>query len=73
LRVTERFRRDNADTLLYEFTIDDPESFTAPWTARFPMIRTDEAMYEYACHEGNQGLMDIMRGARYVEKRPADR
>jgi hypothetical protein len=73
LRVTERFRRADPDTLDYEFTIDDPGSFTAPWTARFPMKKTDEAMYEYACHEGNYGLQDIMRGARFVDRAPHDR
>ena len=65
LRVTERFALPDADTLMYEFTIDDPTVFSAPWTARFPMMRSSEQMYEYACHEGNFGLLDILKGARF--------
>ena len=69
LRVIERLTRPDADTLMYEFTIDDPTAFSAPWTARFPMIRSTEQMYEYACHEGNFGLLDILKGARYDDKK----
>jgi hypothetical protein len=65
LRVIERFTRPDADTLMYEFTVDDPSAFTAPWTARFPMLRSSDQMYEYACHEGNMGLVDILKGARF--------
>ena len=65
LRVIERITRPDRDTLMYEFTIDDPTAFTAPWTARFPMVRSDEQMYEYACHEGNFGLLDTLKGARF--------
>lgn len=67
LRLTERFTRVDADTLLYEFTVDDPSAFTRPWTAALPMTRTTEPMFEYACHEGNHALVDILRGARYQE------
>ena len=65
LRVIERLTRPDAETLLYEFTIDDPTAFSSPWTARFPMMRSSEQMYEYACHEGNFGLLDILKGARF--------
>jgi hypothetical protein len=68
LRVVERFTRPDAETLMYEFTIDDPTAFSASWTARFPMMRSTEQMYEYACHEGNFGLLDILKGARFDEQ-----
>src|SRR6478672_287743 len=68
LLVIERFTRPDADTLMYEFTIDDPTAFAAPWTARFPMMRSSEQMYEYACHEGNFGLLDTLKGARYDDQ-----
>jgi hypothetical protein len=69
LHLVERFRRVDANTLVYEFTIDDPTVFTRPWTARMPMTRTDDRIFEYACHEGNYALEDILRGARYGERR----
>jgi hypothetical protein len=69
LRVIERFTRPDLDTLIYEFTIDDPTAFSAPWTARFPMMRSAEQMYEYACHEGNFGLLDILKGARFDDQK----
>jgi hypothetical protein len=68
LRVVERITRPDVDTLMYEFTIDDPTAFSAPWTARFPMVRSTEQMYEYACHEGNFGLLDTLKGARYDDQ-----
>jgi hypothetical protein len=64
LRLTERFRRARADMILYEFTADDPETWTAPWTAEIPMSRLDGLLYEYACHEGNRGMQNILRAAR---------
>ena len=67
LRLIERFTRTAPDTLVYEFTIDDPASFPQPWTAQVPMIKSDEKMYEYACHEGNYGLHGILAGARAKE------
>lgn len=70
LRLTERLRRTGTNTLVYEFTVDDPATFTKPWTARMPMTKTNSRIYEYACHEGNYALEDILRGARYSEKRP---
>ena len=67
LRLVERFTRVDADTLQYEFTIDDPVTFTRPLTARLPMQRSDLPLYEYACHEGNYGLLNILLGARAEE------
>jgi len=68
LHLIERFTRVDAGTLQYEYTVDDPATFTKPWTAVLPMTRSDERMYEYACQEGNYALPDILRGARYEEK-----
>ena len=65
--LTERFRRLNPDTLLYEYTVDDPTIFTRPFTVAVPMRRNDEPLFEYACHEGNYGLLNILRGARAKE------
>ncbi|HZT75926.1 MAG TPA: hypothetical protein VFA27_04660 [Vicinamibacterales bacterium] len=69
LHLVERFTRVDAGTLLYEFTIDDPTAFTRPWTVSLPMTRSDDRVYEYACHEGNYALADILRGARDEERR----
>ena len=64
LRLIERFTRVDARTLQYEFTVDDPSTFTRPFTARFPMSLSDQRIYEYACHEGNYGLPNILRAGR---------
>jgi hypothetical protein len=66
LRLTERFRRVDAGTLDYQFTVDDPTTFTRPWTVSMPM-RPAAALFEYACHESNYGMMNILRGARTAE------
>jgi hypothetical protein len=68
LRLTERFSLVASDTLLYEFTVDDPTIWTKPWTASVPMKRNPEKMYEYACHEGNYGMTGILAGARANEQ-----
>jgi hypothetical protein len=68
LHLIERFSRPDAKTLLYQFTVDDPATWTAKWTASIPMTQSDEPIYEYACHEGNVGLMDVLKGARYEEQ-----
>ncbi len=65
--LTERFTRVDEDTLLYEYTVDDPSIFTRPFTVAVPMRRNDEPMFEYACHEGNYGLLNILSGARAEE------
>ena len=69
LHLTERFTRTDAGTLEYEFTIDDPRTFTRALTGRLPMNRSDLPLYEYACHEGNYGLLNILAGARAEEAR----
>ena len=71
LTLVERFTRVDRDTLQYEFTIEDPVTFTQPVTVRFPMNRSDLPLYEYACHEGNYGLPNILRGARAEEQASA--
>ena len=67
LTLTERFRRVDGGTLQYEFTVEDPATFTRPFTALVPMQKSDQPVFEYACHEGNIGLMNILRGARAEE------
>jgi len=68
LHLVERFTRVDPNTLLYEFTVDDPTAFTRPWSAAIPMTKSDDRIFEYACHEGNHALVNILRGARYQEK-----
>jgi len=67
MHLTERFTRTGADTMLYEFTVDDPETFTRAWTARIPMMKAQGPLFEYACHEGNYGLAGSLAGARAQE------
>ena len=69
--LTERFTLRDANTLIYEFTVDDPTMQTKPWTASVPMTRSAQPMYEYACHEGNYGMMGILTAAR-AEDRAAE-
>ena len=64
----ERFRRVDADTIDYRFTLTDPTTYTKPWTASIPMSRLEAAIFEYACHEGNYGMLNILRGARTQER-----
>jgi hypothetical protein len=68
LRLVERFTRVDAKTLQYEFTINDPGTFTRPFTAKFPMAWNDEKMYEVACHEGNYGLKNILTAGRFADR-----
>ncbi len=70
LHVVERFTRVAPDTLQYEFTVEDPTIWTRPWTAVIPMRKSSELIYEYACHEGNFALKNVLAGARVLEKRP---
>lgn len=67
MRLVERLTRIDEGTLEYRFTVMDPETWTESWTASIPMRRTDVPMYEYACHEGNYGLINILAGARADE------
>ncbi|HUI78144.1 MAG TPA: hypothetical protein VLY24_09515 [Bryobacteraceae bacterium] len=68
LHLTERFTRVAADTLLYEFTMDDPTAFTKVWKGEVPMIESSGPLYEHACNEGNYGLAGILGGARAEER-----
>ena len=68
LVLTERFSRTGPDTLLYEYTVNDPESYEAPWTSALEMRRTDDPLLEYACHEGNRAMTLMLRGARHREQ-----
>jgi hypothetical protein len=68
LHLTERLRRVAPDILEYEFTVDDPTTWTAPWTAMIPLKLKNELIYEYACHEGNSAIPNMLRGHRYEER-----
>jgi hypothetical protein len=68
MHLVERFTRVDAETLSYEYTVTDPTTWTKPWTVQFPMTKTKGPLYEYACHEGNYGLVAILSGARAQEK-----
>ena len=68
LRLVERFTRVGPDTIEHEFTVDDPGTYSGPWTAMIPLTRKDEAIYEYACHEGNIGMEGILAGHRVEER-----
>ena len=72
LVLEERFTRAADDTLTYEFTMNDPAWYTAPWTAELQMAWSDQPLYEFACHEGNYGLYNILAGALREEQPPAD-
>ena len=67
--LVERFTRTGPDTLNYEFTVNDQNTWTEPWTGSLPMARSDGPMFEFACHEGNHGLMNIMAGSRAEDAR----
>ncbi|GIT67984.1 MAG: hypothetical protein Ct9H300mP25_14560 [Acidobacteriota bacterium] len=75
MHLVERFTRSDRDTLQYEFTLTDPAKFTEPWSARIPLTTnqasrgvTEGPLYEYACHEGNYSLMNVLSGARAEER-----
>jgi hypothetical protein len=69
MRLTERFTRVDANTIMYEFTVNDPSSFTKPWTGQIPMKKTPEPLLEYACHEGNYAMEGMLGGLRAEEKK----
>jgi hypothetical protein len=71
LKVTERFTRTGPDTIVYKFTMDDPSTFTAPWSGELPFNRIDEMVFEYACHEGNYAMSNILTGERAKEREAA--
>ncbi len=68
LHLVERFTRAGSGALLYEFTIDNPTAFTKPWSAAIGMTKTDDRIFEYACHEANYAMTGILRGARAQER-----
>ena len=72
MKVIERFSRMAEDAVLYEFTIDDPSTYTEPWGGQVPMMALNARLYEYACHEGNYALSNILSGARYQERLEAE-
>ncbi len=67
MRLVERFTRVDADTLEYEYTVTDLDTWTAPWTVNLPMVRSDLPLFEYACHEGNYSMETMLTGARADE------
>ena len=67
MHLVERFTRVDKDTLRYEFTVDDPETWTKTWSASIPMTLSNELMFEYACHEANYALEGVLKGARYQD------
>ena len=71
LHVIERFTRTGPETLKYEVTVDDPDTWSKPWTAMIPLSHSRDFIFEYACHEGNEGLSGILSGARAEEKAAA--
>jgi hypothetical protein len=72
MRLTERFTRVDADTIRYQFTVDDPATWTRPWSAEVLWKKTKGPLFEHACHEGNYGLANTLSGARAEEKRAAE-
>ena len=71
MRLVERFTRLSADSMEYRFTVEDPATWQTPWTATIPVRSTQEPIYEYACHEGNYSLENVLKGARAAEKTAA--
>ncbi len=68
LVLTERFTRVSPETLMYKVTVEDPTVWVSPWSYELPMQKSDQPLYEYACHEGNYGLYNILAGAREQEQ-----
>ena len=66
--MIERFTRIDDDTILYEFTIDDPTMYEGVWGGEIPFERFDDQLFEYACHEGDYALGNVLSGARYQER-----
>jgi hypothetical protein len=73
LHIIERFTRIDEHTIDYQYTVDDPTTFTRAWTVRVPMRRLDGPLYEYACHEGNYSMTGMLRGRRAEEKAVEER
>ncbi len=73
LHVVERFTRSAEDTILYQFTVEDPTVWTKPWSGEYPWASTDDPLYEYACHEANYSFEGILKGARLLEAEAAEK
>ena len=69
--MIERLTRVSADRISYQVTLEDPGTWTKPWSVDIPMLATDGRLYEYACHEGNYGLAHILSGARFSDREAA--
>ncbi len=72
MKVTERFTRTSDDTILYQFTVEDPANYSQPWSGELPMNANGERLFEYACHEGNYALPGILAGARRADTEGID-
>ena len=72
LHLVERYTRTAPDVLTYEVTVTDPTTWVRPWTARIPLDKSEDPIFEYACHEGNHSIVGTLRGARYEESEAAD-
>jgi hypothetical protein len=68
MKVTERLTLGDANTIRYQFTIEDPHTWDRPWSGEYLMRRTNYLMYEYACHEGNYGMANILRAQRKIDE-----
>jgi hypothetical protein len=68
LHLVERFTRVDPETIIYEFTAEDPATWVRPWTAQIRLVRIEGPIFEFACHEGNQGVANTLRGARATEE-----
>ena len=73
MTITERFTRADEHTINYEFTVEDPDTFSGAWGGEVPFSRLDAQLYEYACHEGNYALSNVLSGARAQERAAAAR
>jgi hypothetical protein len=72
MKVTERFTRVADDAIEYKFTVEDPSTWTRPWSAELPLVKTDGPIFEFACHESNHGIANILAGAREDDKKAAE-
>ena len=68
MKITERLTRVDANTINYEFLIDDPDTWESPWGGEVPFVKMDDLLYEYACHEANYAMENVLRGARAQER-----
>jgi hypothetical protein len=69
----ERFTRVGSETLIYQFTVEDPATWAKPWTAEIAMTKTQGPVYEWACHEGNNMIVNILQGARVADEEAAQK